>query len=126
MKGRLRTLSSIVKPGKFESKKKRNRSVRAGELSPVLYITYKARRAYISRRGPSGCLSLDEAIPGPDCGISEYELPTSFLYPNKLNVKRRIRVVVGRKTERNEILVFIYYLCVGNSFILYYTAIDIV
>ena len=79
-KGRLRTLSSTLKPGKFECQwRYRNRSVRVGDLYPIFLYG-----VYMSRRGPTGCLSSDKAISRARAWDKRVQATHVFLYPSHL------------------------------------------
>ena len=71
-KGRLRTLSSIVR-----SRKSKVQEDTQPERPHWVYCTlsYSLDNVNISRRGLSSCLSLYKAMREPDDGISEVEHP---------------------------------------------------
>ena len=73
-KGRLRTLSSTVKPGKFEVRE----GIAIEAFAWVIYITYYCMEYICHDVGQLVAYPLTGRFPGPDGGISEYKLPTSF------------------------------------------------
>ena len=76
-KGRLRTLSSTLKPGKFEVRE----GIAIEASAWVIYIPYLLYGVISHDVGQLVAYPLTGQFPGPERGISEYKLPTSFLYP---------------------------------------------
>ena len=73
-KGRLRTLSSTVKPGKFEVRE----GIAIEASAWVIYIPHFCVEYICHDVGQLVAYPLTGQFPGPDGGISEYKLPTSF------------------------------------------------